>query len=120
MGWSTLSVNAELLDAVSDVCFTQTGLNNTWQDKQGTRWFYEINTSKTDASDDSLFGDIYRESDGTHAGNFHIKSGSLIQSHQSFSSIFTLAKSMGRIRHKNIQERILFAVLAEDLRRFGI
>ena len=122
MGWSTLSVNADLMDAVSDVCYTQTGLNNTWQDKQGARWFYEIDTRKTDTSDDSLFGDIYRdrESTATHAGTFHIKSGSLIQSHKSFSGIFTMAQSMGKMRHRNIRKPSLYNVLSEYLKRTGI
>ena len=116
MGWSTLSVNTEVLDMVSDVCEMQTGLSNTWQDKQGTRWFYEINTIKTNVSDDSLFGDVYRESDGTHDGAFQIKSGELKQAHRSFSALFTLSSFLG----KTSQYPSICAVLAEDLKRTGI
>ena len=102
MDWSTRSVNDDLMDAVKDVCYTQTGVHNTWQDKQGARWLYLIPYRELSIYDDSLFGDIYRQSEdsthATHAGTFHIKSGSLIQSHKSFSGIFTLAQSMGKLR----------------------
>ena len=102
MGWSTLAVNTEVLDIVNDVCYRQTGLMNTWQAKDGIRWFYEIDTIKTDASNDTLFGNVYRESDGTQAGAFHIERGLLIQNHQSFSDLFALASKLKETKNYRI------------------
>jgi hypothetical protein len=123
MGWSTLSVNADLMDAVSDICYAMTGFQNTWHGSRGTRWFYEIDTIKTDASDDTLFGNVYRESNGWHKGTFQIRSGELIHDKGGgICGIFTMAQFMGKMRYRNIRKSnpSLYKVLAEELKRDGI
>ena len=123
MGWSTLSVNADLMDTVSDICYAMTGFQNTWHGSRGTRWFYEIDTIKTDASDDTLFGNVYRESNGWHKGTFQIRSGELIHDKGGgICGIFTMAQFMGKMRYRNIRNSNprLYKVLVDELKLSGI
>ena len=120
MGWSTLSVNADLMDAVSDICYVMTGFQNTWLGSRGTRWFYEIDTIKTDDSYDTLFGNVYRESDGWHKGAFQIQRGELIHDKGGICGILAIAQYMGKMRYRNIRNPSLYKVLVEELKRDGI
>lgn len=109
MGWSCSQLANKVLDVWKDACYKNTGSSNTWKDKKGNTYFYEVSSKEHD--DGAITGAIWKIFDTDNhckkTGTFRINRVGIIERSPKFLKDAVASEIATRLLHAHRNNKMM-------------